>query len=117
MCKTESSITSMMPGICAYATTSCTLPFRSHPAAGVEQVVYLPGNAPVLASAKQRPLEDQKAAALLSAARAVPAAEPEPRVVVSGSKPDTEENFKAATRNDAIGKVKEQNDIVMGKAM
>jgi hypothetical protein len=73
----------------------------------VRKVSYLSDDAPVFETANRRLLHDQDATALLNAAKAAPAVTARPIIT---------DIYKAPSREEAIQKLYEQNDIVMGKA-
>lgn len=75
----------------------------------VEQVAYLSDDAPVFEWAKQHALNALNAAEFLGASRAASAVEPQRSLV------DIEQSYKAASREGAVRKLQEQNDVVMGK--
>ena len=91
---------------------------RTYPVAtdsGVEKVAYLSDDAPVLESANQHPLENLKATRLLEAARAAPAVPQASSEAELQAIPEDENTFKASNREEAIKKLQEQNDVVLGK--
>lgn len=73
----------------------------------VRKVSYLADDAPVFKWANRRLLHDQEATALLNAAKAA---------LAVTSRPIITDIYKAPSREEAIQKLYEQNDIVMGKA-
>ena len=81
----------------------------------VEKVAYLSDSAPVLQSAKDRPLAYDRSTELLRAARtaaAVPQASSEAELQAI---PESENTFRASNREEAVKKLQEQNDVVLGK--
>lgn len=81
----------------------------------VEKVAYLGDSAPVLQLAKYRLLPDNRSSQLLLASRAAAEVPPASSAAELQAIPEGDKSFRASNREEAVKKLQEQNDVVLGK--